>query len=870
MRKLFLGSLLLLSLILGGSAQTARALTSAEAEAIIEALSLNSSKAAAIRALVTESVSSEEHLTPQTAQALIDALSLTGERAEVVRDMVGPNTSRGFTSQIAETLIQRLDLSEQHAQSLRALVNSNNTGTCYTYSRNLGVGMTGSDVMQLQRYLQSRQFMSLDTQATNYFGPMTRAAVVSYQRVEGISPTSGYVGTQTRARLNSSCGESVVTGPGWNTYVNSQSGFEFKYPDNWLATRNNNVNYPLTLESGDFKKTVLTTGEAGTTYKYEAGAGLFVEVADNGGVDTIDDLREFNNLGRGGSPYLSETQTQVAGRDALLIVAQNDRDGIYKKAQILLAGDKWVEINFYSAQSSLQKGFLEQVILPTFRIVDNNVSSEPICPAGMKCIPLSSTNVSNKHSVDVSSAAVKSGGSVTYSFNFPSDALSGRFAMSCPAGISAKLNGDDICDESIAMPKTVREYKLQFTNTSDEAKHPVANFYIYRESKPNFAEGVSETVTVKPASSAEANEASIKITLPSRGKQFTPGQRVEVDWTAENIGEADYYSINLSNTNTHGGETGVLLAGNVSIDATGLGHSVILTESVINTVVANTNGKTRESIKDDYFIIITAHKNIGNGYTAQIAEAKSDRFTIKSSSATPTATAISSSQTSYTGGFCHFFGYDLNRGDTGNDVVALHKIMAEAGYGSELTSSRTFPDTYTSSLMDKVKKFQASRGLSQTGTLDDATRGALLSSFGCPSRTTKLTVIGPEGTSVEAGKSVTFQWVSYGIIGVKKIVLVPQQSGRSEVVVMDRTIQQLPIIANSYTWSIPSHVTPGSYKVQVRMGDNGISDTSNKAFTITNSSNSTGTSVSSAEEEPSALTASTIEILQKFFEALGR
>src|SRR5437016_3825052 len=53
MKKYLIGSAIVLSLIVGVGAQTASALTSAEAEAIIAALSLDAGKAAVIRALVT-------------------------------------------------------------------------------------------------------------------------------------------------------------------------------------------------------------------------------------------------------------------------------------------------------------------------------------------------------------------------------------------------------------------------------------------------------------------------------------------------------------------------------------------------------------------------------------------------------------------------------------------------------------------------------------------------------------------------------------------------------------------------------------------------------------------------------------------------
>ncbi len=80
-----------------------------------------------------------------------------------------------------------------------------NTGTKYTartqWNRNLTLGSSGSDVLALQKVLISKGYLSIK-KPTTYFGRLTKAALVRYQKANGIYPTSGYFGPKTRAYMN--------------------------------------------------------------------------------------------------------------------------------------------------------------------------------------------------------------------------------------------------------------------------------------------------------------------------------------------------------------------------------------------------------------------------------------------------------------------------------------------------------------------------------------------------------------------------------------------------------------------------------------------------------------------------------------------
>ncbi len=71
------------------------------------------------------------------------------------------------------------------------------------FNRNLTLGSMGADVGSLQLFLEAKGFLVLPAEVERgYYGKITRAAVVAWQRASGISPASGYLGPISRAHLN--------------------------------------------------------------------------------------------------------------------------------------------------------------------------------------------------------------------------------------------------------------------------------------------------------------------------------------------------------------------------------------------------------------------------------------------------------------------------------------------------------------------------------------------------------------------------------------------------------------------------------------------------------------------------------------------
>ena len=81
--------------------------------------------------------------------------------------------------------------------------------TATTFTRDLTVGSTGADVSALQQILIDSGYLDIVT-PTTYFGSMTKAALVKYQKENGISAT-GYFGPITRGFVNSTVTTTTTT-----------------------------------------------------------------------------------------------------------------------------------------------------------------------------------------------------------------------------------------------------------------------------------------------------------------------------------------------------------------------------------------------------------------------------------------------------------------------------------------------------------------------------------------------------------------------------------------------------------------------------------------------------------------------------------
>lgn len=89
-------------------------------------------------------------------------------------------------------------------------------------SRQLEVGMSGSDVSALQAYLATDASLYPEGLVTGYYGVLTRAAVMRFQSANGI-PSVGRVGPLTLAALNARIGVGTNPAPTVSNISTNQS-----------------------------------------------------------------------------------------------------------------------------------------------------------------------------------------------------------------------------------------------------------------------------------------------------------------------------------------------------------------------------------------------------------------------------------------------------------------------------------------------------------------------------------------------------------------------------------------------------------------------------------------------------------------------
>jgi hypothetical protein len=154
------------------------------------------------------------------ADLLVNRIELTLEAiAGSAQDTPPPDsttaqeTDRAIVQDAIEVAEEQLIQNEQSPVIKDAIFELNEDDTQeivtpFTFTKFLTEGHAGVEVKNLQQVLKDLGYYTYPA-TTGIFGPVTKDAVIAYQRVKNITPSAGYVGPSTRKSLNVDTGNSV-------------------------------------------------------------------------------------------------------------------------------------------------------------------------------------------------------------------------------------------------------------------------------------------------------------------------------------------------------------------------------------------------------------------------------------------------------------------------------------------------------------------------------------------------------------------------------------------------------------------------------------------------------------------------------------
>lgn len=206
---------------------------------------------------------------------------------------------------------------------LLQLQGSTASTSSYAFTKNLTVGAKGEDVNQLQSILIAGGYLKIAA-PTSYFGPMTKTAVVAWQKAVGISPTSGFVGALSRAKLNSTVSTGGTTGGTVVTATESYLKVEVVPSLGGTLPSSSLYNKVLNLKLTAGKDAVVVTSITATRGGYIANTRINgVSVWDEAGKRYGNIVSSLTSDGKVTVSFGSDPMTVPAGTTKNLSVAIN-------------------------------------------------------------------------------------------------------------------------------------------------------------------------------------------------------------------------------------------------------------------------------------------------------------------------------------------------------------------------------------------------------------------------------------------------------------------------------------------------------------------------------------------------------------------
>src|SRR3989344_5731005 len=154
----------------------------------------------------------------------------------------------------------------------------NALATSISFTRPLSLGVSGSDVSQLQQFLKEQGFYTY-SEITGYFGQITKQAVIDFQKAYDINPI-GIVGPQTQAKITSLSSDSTTSNSPNSFAPRTFSSTELTSLKNDIlselrttVTRQSSSDSSRTSSNASELTTTINTSIASNASKWASGSG---------------------------------------------------------------------------------------------------------------------------------------------------------------------------------------------------------------------------------------------------------------------------------------------------------------------------------------------------------------------------------------------------------------------------------------------------------------------------------------------------------------------------------------------------------------------------------------------------------------------
>ncbi len=203
MRKKILGSFLVLSLFVVAAPSHAAGLTATQISAVISLLNAFGADSGTIANVQSTLTGQSEGGGWQPGQGGMPPRPWDG-----VASSTHPESWQNVASSSHPWMREASTTSDVRPPILPRPV----AGTCTMFSRNLGIGSQGADVLNLQKILAADPTAGFSASSTGFFGKLTAEALKRFQAANGIASSSGIVGPLTRGFFEQRCGNDLGHG----------------------------------------------------------------------------------------------------------------------------------------------------------------------------------------------------------------------------------------------------------------------------------------------------------------------------------------------------------------------------------------------------------------------------------------------------------------------------------------------------------------------------------------------------------------------------------------------------------------------------------------------------------------------------------